>query len=100
MAARKGKPENLKPFKPGQSGNPGGRAKGIERRAREECGDDGDLLIRFWRSLMDDASEKTADRIRCSELLAERGFGRPAQKLTVNDSEPITIHLAFDPHGA
>lgn len=30
-----GRVENLKPWKPGQSGNPGGRPKGIHRRIRE-----------------------------------------------------------------
>lgn len=41
-----GKTENLRPFKPGQSGNPGGRPKGtsitaILNRKLEELGDDG-----------------------------------------------------------
>jgi hypothetical protein len=32
---------------PGQSGNPGGRPRGLARRVRELVGDDGELILQF-----------------------------------------------------
>lgn len=64
-------------FRPGMSGNPGGRPRGLARMTREKLGDDGDVLVDFWIGVMGDSGVKLQDRLTASKLLAERGWGRP-----------------------
>src|SRR5207248_565620 len=68
-------------FHPGESGNPGGRPKGLERYTREKVGDDGNKLVDFWIGILDDEDAAMRDRLEASKLLAVRGFGQPAQLL-------------------
>jgi len=49
-----GRPPVQHRFKPGQSGNPGSRPKGLARKIREAVGDDVDMLIEFWVSAVRD----------------------------------------------
>jgi hypothetical protein len=63
-------------FQPGASGNPGGRPQGLARAARAAVGDDGERIIAFWLSVMDDDTASTRDRLEASRLLADRGWGK------------------------
>jgi hypothetical protein len=63
-------------FQPGASGNPGGRPHGLARAARAAFGDDGERIIAFWISVMDDEDASTRDRLEASRLLADRGRGK------------------------
>jgi Family of unknown function (DUF5681) len=74
-------PEHLEQFKwkKGQSGNPSGAKKGLARAAREAVGEDGAALAAFWLSIVNDDTQRSSDRLEASKLLAERGWGRPAQ---------------------
>ncbi len=108
------KPVRGRPFQKGQSGNPGGRTKGIARQAREAMGDNGELVINFWAGVVtgevltakSKVNPKTgkilsttyemtpvsvADRIRVSQLLAERGFGKPAEFVPIEDDDPLGL---------
>jgi hypothetical protein len=75
-------------FLPGQSGNPGGRPKGLSRRVRELVGDDGSAIAEYLFSVMTDEDARTADRLEAAKLLADRGFGRSVQTLDMD----ITAH--------
>src|SRR5512132_2388054 len=75
-------------FLPGQSGNPGGRPKGLSRRVRELVGDDGSAIAEYLFSVMTDDQARTADRLEAAKLLADRGFGRSVQTLDMD----ITAH--------
>jgi len=101
------------PFKAGQSGNPGGRPRGLARKVREVLGDDdGETLARFWAACLTgvlttyetvtDADGKTStravttivdvkDRLAASKLLSERGWGKPPQFAPIEDEDPLDL---------
>jgi uncharacterized protein DUF5681 len=71
-----------RPFAPGQSGNPGGRPKGlIEMRlaARAHTVQALDTLVRIMRSRKAAASA----RVRAVSELLDRAWGKPVQELAV-----------------
>lgn len=107
-----------KGFQPGQSGNPGGRPKGLASTVRDVV--DGDDLARFWAACMTGVLETTVfahdewkrdkagrlrkrhvaehttretveikDRIAVSKLLAERGWGKPPQFVPMEADDPL-----------
>lgn len=62
-------------FKPGQSGNPRGRPRVVEEfRARARRAVD-DRVLDAWIS---EVEQRGLAWVRCSELLASYGYGRPA----------------------
>jgi hypothetical protein len=82
----------LRPWRPGQSGNPGGRPKGLPEYVRRKCGRNGQKLIDALIAIAfgTDADRRALfgervpypslkDRMVAIELLLTRGFGRPAQ---------------------
>jgi Family of unknown function (DUF5681) len=67
-----------KGFRPGRSGNPGGRPKGLARATRELVGEDGMALAELWWSIAPDETRRDRDRLEASKLLADRGGGKAA----------------------
>jgi len=72
-------------FPRGVSGNPGGRPRGLARETRTQVGADGEAIITFWLSIMNDETTRTADRLEASRLLAERGCGKPPAQVLEDD---------------
>jgi hypothetical protein len=77
----------------GVSGNPGGRPKGLARATRNLVGEDGEALIQIWWSIANDPMRRDADRLRASELLADRGWGK-APALEPLEGDPFDFEDA------
>lgn len=96
---------NLRSWQPGQSGNPGGRSKGIMAFVKERCGESGERLILALEAIALGNAEDhkrvfsvkralhvtTRDRISALQELLDRGFGRAVQTtdLRVESAVPL-----------
>lgn len=83
-----------KGFKPGQSGNPGGRPKGLAKAARERVSEQ--ALTDFWASIMEDPDEKMERRLEASKLLADRGYGKAVEVKQQDEEDPLGLNDARD----
>ena len=89
---KRGRTENLKPWKPGQSGNPGGRPKRdiaaeIAAAAFEM---DREGILKAVRAGL--KSKKLNPKL--FEVLADRGFGKPSQTVHVPGLENLPEMVA------
>jgi hypothetical protein len=87
---------NLRPFKPGQSGNPGGRPKSLANRVRELVGDDGEQLARFMLDILNDEAVPRKERIDAATWLADRGWGRPTTTIATEAAEPVSTTVIVE----
>ena len=69
------------PFKPGQSGNPGGRKRksDADRRVEELARALGEDAIKTLASIMRSAKAPASARSAAAQAILDRGFGRPRQ---------------------
>ncbi len=78
-----------RPFKPGTSGNPGGRPRvvaEVRELARAHGAEAVEALVQLMRR---GAREET--RVRAAEALLDRGYGRPAQAITGDGENPLAL---------
>ncbi len=83
-------------FKPGKTGNPGGRPKEVaEMRAlaRERTSDAVDTLF----SIMDDADKPAAARVAAANSLLDRGWGKLAQAITADMTATVETRGGLTP---
>jgi len=77
-----------RPFRPGQSGNPGGRPKGLAKATRELVGEDGMKLVELWWDIARDETRRDSDRLEASKLLADRGWGKAPAYMPMEEDNP------------
>jgi hypothetical protein len=82
-------------FKPGQSGNPGGR-KAAPKEFKELARKTAPAALKYVASVVNDEKAHTRDRIKAAELVMDRAWGRPTQPLTGEDGGPLVVVLEGD----
>ncbi len=83
-------------FKPGQSGNPGGKPKGFGALIRQES-KDGAELVRTALAILRNTKAANRDRLKAAEFLADRGWGKPPTSINFNpgDDSAMTFTLVL-----
>lgn len=84
-------------FKPGQSGNPGGRPKGVGLSIRAKFGEDGHKLIAVLERYALGKVKKCThrDRLHAIEVLLDRGWGKPPQVVAGDPDQPLALKVTF-----
>src|SRR5688500_8397204 len=96
-----GTPPEATRFKPGQSGNPGGRPKGLGLFIRAQT-NDGEELAALMLDVMrgagkfDGARVPLPLRIEAATWLADRGFGKPVQATTLQGDETAPLRFSIN----
>lgn len=91
---------NLRPFKPGQSGNPKGRPKDTEetKQAKEELRKLALPGVRRLKQALEDPETKPAEVIRIVEIVLDRVYGKAAQPIVADvfkSETPLTLDECF-----
>lgn len=83
------------PFRPGQSGNPGGRPKAeisLRDLAREHTQDAVATLV----AIMKDNAAVSAARVSAAQALLDRGYGKPKQEIEASGSISIAVTTGIE----
>ena len=83
----------LIPFRPGQSGNPGGRPKdiqGVTRLARKLC----PKALRRLAEILDDPEAANSDKVRAAQVILDRGLGKV--DVVVEEKPAAPFYLPLD----
>ncbi len=76
-----------RPFKKGQSGNPGGRPKVIAE-VRDLAREQTEKSVKALVSIRDSTKAPPAARVAAANSLLDRGWGRPAQTISGDPENP------------
>lgn len=92
---RRGRIENLRPWKPGESGNPGGRPRKrlIDRELEELLTKEDSALAKAIAEVLLARARK--GDLRAIQLVAERTEGRPRQAMEVSGPEGERLAVEF-----
>lgn len=76
-------------WKPGQSGHPKGREKGIAKRVRDLIGNDPSQVLSVLLDIALSEREKSTDRIMAARELLDRGYGKAPTHAPVEGGDPL-----------
>ena len=82
--------KSLTSFRPGRSGNPGGRKRldpDVKAILEAACPDAAQLLV----DMMNDEEIAPGLRVQCAETVLNRIYGKPAQAMTINSDAPVNM---------
>ena len=77
-------------FKPGQSGNPGGRPK-MPEEIRDMFREISPRACEVLCDIINDHKAKNADRIRAAEVILDRAWGKPRQQVDLDTAGVPTV---------
>jgi len=80
-----------KGFRPGRSGNPGGRPQSLAKATRALVGEDGMALAQLWWDIARDETRRDRDRLEASRLLADRGWGKAPTYAVIEEADPLDL---------
>lgn len=85
-------------FQPGQSGNPGGRPKRTpeERDALAEIRTLSAEVPGKLRALLRDKKTPPAIRLRVCEIILDRTYGKPTERIDIREPDFSALDAAFD----
>jgi len=83
------------PFLAGQSGNPGGRPKGLTALVREQTRD-GAELVAFMLYVLRGKRQPTRLRMEAAAWLADRGFGKALQQTEISGPGGGKILIGYE----
>ena len=78
-------------FKPGQSGNPGGRPKGLAKTVRDICGGSPLRLAQVLLEIAEDPKAHNRDRVAASRELFDRGWGKAPAFAAMETADPLEL---------
>ena len=100
MANPKGNPQNFKPFKKGQSGNPNGRPKKLphlEELLKEVLGEEKNNITLMQAIIMKIANKAVSGDINAAKILLEYAYGKAKESVVREVSEVKTIIFRHEP---
>lgn len=80
---------NLRPWKPGQSGNPAGRPKGIAAVVKERV--EPGTLVDILLEVATDSRAKPGERIAAVRELTDRGWGKAPAFAAIEGADPLEL---------
>lgn len=85
-------PSQLTPFKPGQSGNPGGKPKAptvIMHKVREIAGTHSVQAVQVLIDIMNDRKAAVNSRVTAATAILDRAIGKPKEFLEITKTNPF-----------